>query len=179
LVGPTRSGKSTLARLLEALTGAENCAAQELADLSGNRFRAAELFGKMLNVASDIKAAHLNDVSVFKKATGADTISAERKFGHPFSFRFTGLFLWTMNSVPTTGDTSGAYLARVRPYRFDQSFLGREDPAVEQAMMGELPGILVRLVEGLRRFEQRGGYADDDAARIDATWFARQSDPVQ
>lgn len=47
-------------------------------------------------------------------------------------------------------------------------------------MMAELPGILVRLVDGLRRFEQHGGrYHDDDAARTDATWFARQSDPVQ
>ena len=44
------------------------------------------------------------------------------------------------------------------------SFVGREDPAIEQAMMGELARDLVRLVEGLRRFEDRDGYRDDHGA---------------
>jgi putative DNA primase/helicase len=137
LVGVTRSGKSTFARIIEALIGNDNRSAEEIAELSINRFRAAELFGKMLNVASDIKATHLTDVSTFKKMTGDDTISAERKFGHPFQFRYRGLFVWTMNTVPTTDDSSAAYLERIRPYRFDVSFAGREDPSIEKKIIDE------------------------------------------
>jgi putative DNA primase/helicase len=180
LAGDTRTGKSTFARILESTVGTANRSAEEIGDLATNRFRAAELFGKMLNVASDIRAAHLHDLSVFKRMSGDDTISAERKFGHPFQFRFRGLFVWTMNTVPTTDDSSAAYLQRIRPYRFDVSFVGREDPAIEKIIVGsELPGVLVRLVAGLRRIEERGGYLDDDDARADAVWLARQSDPVR
>ena len=56
------------------IAGPGNSSAEELADLSTNKFRAAQLFGKMLNVASDIKSPHLADVSVFKKATGDDAL---------------------------------------------------------------------------------------------------------
>jgi putative DNA primase/helicase len=178
LVGMTRTGKSTFARIVTAVVGAENCSAEELADLSVNRFRAAQLYGKLLNVASDIRTAHLADVSVFKKATGADDISAEHKFGHPFKFRYPGLFLWTMNVVPTVDeDASAAYLARVRPYRFSRSFLGHEDPAIEEKILAdELPGVLVRLVGALQRFERRGSYATNDATRAEMAWFRRETD---
>jgi putative DNA primase/helicase len=179
LVGPSRTGKSTFARLMEQIAGAGNCSAEELADLSTNRFRAAQLFGKILNVASDIRSPHLTDVSVFKKATGDDTISAEHKFGHPFQFRFRGVFLWTMNEVPTLSGATTAYLARVRCYRFDQTFLGAEDASIEAAMTTELPGILRRLVEAQRRLVKRGRNLEDDAATADARWLAQRSDAVR
>jgi putative DNA primase/helicase len=178
LVGPTRSGKSTLARILETVVGSDNCSAEELYDLSVNRFRAAELYGKALNVASDIRTDHLMDLAVFKKATGGDDISAERKFGRPFTFRFRGLFLWTMNLVPTVAEAASApYLARVRPYRFARSFLGHENPDIEAAIVStELPGVLVRLVESLRHINGRNGYLDNDATAVEMAWFVRQTD---
>jgi putative DNA primase/helicase len=178
LVGPTRSGKSTWARIIEAVVGRDNCSAEELYDLSMNRFRAAELYGKAMNVASDIRSDHLNDVAIFKKATGDDDISAERKFGHPFTFRFRGVFLWTMNLAPTVAEASSTpYLARIRPYRFQRSFLGHEDPRHEAAIVAdELPGVLVELVEGLRRIEARNGYVDNDATTGEMAWFRRQTD---
>ena len=55
--------------------------------------------------------------------------SAEHKFGHPFQFHSTGLFLWTMNEVPTISGAAATYLARVRCYRFDVSFLGKSTRA--------------------------------------------------
>jgi putative DNA primase/helicase len=178
LIGPTRSGKSTLARIIEAVVGAANCSAEELHDLNSNRFRAAQLYGKAMNVASDIRSDHLADVAIFKKATGGDDISAERKFNHPFTFRFRGLFLWTMNLVPTVAEAASApYLARVRPYRFARSFLRHENPDIEAAIVAtDLPGVLVRLVESLRRIDGRNGYLDNDATAAEMAWFVRQTD---
>lgn len=178
LSGPPRSGKSTLARIVEAMVGPENSSAEELTDLASNRFRAAELFGKMLNVASDITAGHVADVTLFKRLTGEDTISAERKFGHPFVFRFHGLFVFTMNDIPSVEDTTRAYFARVRPYRFPRSFVGRENPEIEAQMMKELPGILNRLVDGLRSLEDRGQYLVNDATERARQSFEAQSDRV-
>jgi hypothetical protein len=106
---PDERGKLTLGRIIEAVVGPDNCSAEELYDLSVNRFRAAELYAKVMNVASDIRADRLADVATFKKATGGDDISAERKFGDPFKFRFDGLFVWTMNLVPTVGEAAAAH----------------------------------------------------------------------
>ncbi len=159
--------------------GPDNCSAETLHDLGANRFRAAELFGKVLNVASDLRGDHVPDASAFKMLTGDDAISAERKWGHPFQFHFRGLFLWTANTIPTVSDRGGAYVARIRPYLFPHSYLGHEDPSIEAAMMGELPGILVRLAQGHRRLVERGQYLD--TAKTSDAWsaFARQTDRVR
>lgn len=179
LWGPTRSGKSTLIRLVEAIVGHDARSAVTLHDLSDSRFAAADLFGKVLNTANELSAAHVDDLATFKAVTGDDPIRAERKYGQPFTFRNRALFVFAANEIPTVSEVSGAYLARIRPYRFGTSFEGRENPAIELAMMGELPGIFVRLVEALDRFEQRGGYLDDEPSRAASGDFARHSDRVQ
>ncbi len=102
------------------------------------------------------------------------------KFGHPFTFRFDGLFVWTMNQVMTVDEGSvPSYLARIRPYRFNVSFLDREDPAIEERIRErELPGVLVLLVHALQRVEAHGGYIVDDATEREAGWFRRETDRI-
>lgn len=179
LHGPTRSAKSTFVRLLEALVGYRARSAVTLHELAGNRFATADLFGKVLNAAAELSAAHVDDLATFKQVTGDDPVRAERKYGQPFTFRSRALFVFAANEIPTVSEVSGAYLARIRPYKFPTSFEGREDPGLEQAMLGELPGILVRLVGALRRFEARGGYIDDERSRSALDDFARHSDRVR
>jgi putative DNA primase/helicase len=178
LIGQTRTGKSTAARIVTALMGASNTSSEELYDLVTNRFRAAQLYGRLVNVASDIRTGHFVDIGVFKKITGQDWISAERKFGQPFSFRYDGLIVWTLNNAPTVDEENSApYLARVRPYRFDVSFLNREKPAIEaEIIANELPGVLVRLLEALRRVDRRDGYVENDETKGELAWFTVQTD---
>ena len=73
-------------RLVTALLGLENCSAVTLHDLVSNRFRAAELYGRLANIAGDLDGGWLTSTAMFKMVTGGDTIGAERKFGQPFSF---------------------------------------------------------------------------------------------
>lgn len=174
LEGPTRSAKSTMVRILQAVAGLENTAAVTLHQVCTSRFYAAELHGKILNAASDISAAHVEDLAVFKQLTGDDDIAAERKFGQPFRFRNRALFVFSMNTIPTVGEVSGAYLERIRPFLFPHSYAGREDPTIEGAMMAELPGILRRLVEAAQAHHRRGGYLPGNQAIKDR--FAQRSD---
>lgn len=164
LFGPSRSGKSTFLRLMQAVAGNENTSAVTLHQLSDNRFAAANVFGKALNVASDLKAADVDDVSIFKMMTGNDPIQADRKYGSQFSFRNRALFAFGGNSLPAVAESSRAYAERVKPFRFGQSFAGREDPAIEPAMAAELPGILVRWVRAWQRRAERGTWLPTVAA---------------
>ncbi len=180
LVGPTRSGKGTYLRFLEQIAGTfPNTSAVTLQQLSADRFAAADLQHAVLNIGADVSDKHVEDLSVFKQMTGEDPVRAERKFAHAFTFHCQALFGFSANSVPTVSETSAAYLARVRAYEFTRSYLGLEDPAVERLMRTELPGILVRLVEGLNRFRGRGGYEESPASLSAEEAFARGSDRVR
>jgi len=177
LYGPSRSGKSTLLRLARAVVGDRNASAVSLHQISTNKFMAAELDGKRLNAAADLSAGHIEDLSSFKLATGGDPIQAERKFGQPFVFTNRALFLFAANEIPSVGENSGAYLERMRPFRFGVSFAGREDPEIEERMLHELPGILASWVRALQRRRARRNWLQ--TCPEVAAEFARGSDKVR
>ncbi len=54
----TRSGESTLARIVGGIVGIQNRSTEELDHLAGNNVAARKRFGKVLNVASDISTGH-------------------------------------------------------------------------------------------------------------------------
>jgi putative DNA primase/helicase len=177
LFGPSRSGKSTFLRLMQAMVGQRNMSAVTLHQLSENRFAAANVFGKMLNCAADLSAAHVEDISIFKMMSGDDPIQADRKFGAQFAFNNRALFAFSANELPTVGEGSRAYVERIKPFEFGHSFAGHEDPEIEKAMMRELPGILVRWVRAWQRRHARGTYMPTDA-RVLAE-FETRSDRVR
>lgn len=157
LFGPSRSGKSTFLRLLQAVAGQDNTSGVTLHQLADDRFAAASVYGKILNVAADLSAADVNDISLFKTMTGDDLVSANRKFGSLFEFRNKALFAFSANTLPTVSDTSRAYHERIRPVAFPRSFAGHENPELEEIMMTrELPGILARWVAAAQRRRVRG-----------------------
>lgn len=163
MFGPTKSGKSTFLRIMQEIAGRSNMSAVTLHQLAENKFMGAELYGKMLNVAADLSAAHVADTSLFKMLTGEDPVQADRKYGKTFSFTNRALFAFSANEIPTVSETSRAYVQRIAPFSFPRSFAGREDPRIEETIMREeLPGVLVRWVGAWRRFTERGGYSPTD-----------------
>jgi len=164
LFGPSRSGKSTFLRLMQAVAGTGNYSAVTLHQLIGNRFAAANVYGKILNCAADLSSAHVEDMSMFKMMTGEDPVQADRKYGGQFSFVNRALFAFSANELPTVGESSRAYVERVKPFEFPRSFAGNENPAIETAMMRELPGVLCRWVRAWQRMADRGGYQATAAA---------------
>lgn len=177
LFGPARSGKSTMLRIIGEIAGAENTSGVTLHDLVEDKFAAANLYGKTLNVAADLPARHVDDLSVFKLMTGADLIHANRKYGAQFDFVNRALFVFSANELPTVGESSRAYAERVKPVHFPHSFAGHEDPSIETAIMGELPGILNRLIAAHRRRVERGRMLDTDPRVREQ--FEKASDKVR
>lgn len=177
LFGPTRSGKGTFLRLMVAVAGAPNVSGVTLHKLVSDKFAAANVFGMTINVAADLSAQHIDDLSTFKMMTGEDVITADRKYGKQFTFTNRALFAFSANELPTVGETSNAYIARIKPFQFGRSFAGHEDPEIEQRMMCELPGILRRWVTAYQRRRQRGAILPTDS-RVRAE-FEMASDRVR
>jgi putative DNA primase/helicase len=147
---------------MAAMAGAENTSAVTLHQLADDKFAAANLYQRMLNAAADLSAKHVADMSTFKMLTGEDGIHANRKYGKEFTFTNQALFAFSANELPTVSEASRAYANRVKPFEFPFSFSGREDPSIEDGIMTELPGILVRWVAAWQRFTARGGYLPTD-----------------
>lgn len=178
LFGKSRSGKSTFLRLLRAVAGSKNTSAVTLHNLATDPFAAANLYGKMLNVAADLSNKHVDDLSLFKMITGEDVVQANRKYGNQFEFTNQCLVAFSANDLPTVSEASRAYAERMKPFEFPNSFAGREDKTIEDKLMFELPGILARWVKAYGRFLARGAYVATDAA-TQASFEAKSDRVVQ
>lgn len=179
LYGPTRSGKSTWIRILNALVGDHLQSNVSLHDLSksDDRFATSSLFGKVLNTFADLSSNDLADLSMLKCLTGGDKIEAQHKGSPRFQMQNQAMLVFSANSIPATSENSGAFLARVAPFEFPSSFVGREDKRIEDRILGEIPGILRLLVEALHRRKQRGNFLPQDSGRMQH--FAERADKVR
>ncbi|MCA1695828.1 MAG: phage/plasmid primase, P4 family, partial [Actinobacteria bacterium] len=175
--GPSRSGKGTFLHLMEKAAGSENRSAVTLHQLVTNKFSASRVYGKILNSAADLSAGHVEDLSLFKMLTGEDLIEAERKYGRQFMFVNQALFAFAANELPTVGETSRAYLERIKPFRFGNSFADHVDTTVSDRLGSEMPGILVRWVAALRRLRERGRHLPSHPDVM--VEFERRSDRVR
>lgn len=178
LFGLSRSGKSTFLRLLKAVAGSKNTSAVTLHSLATDQFAAANLYGKMLNVAADLSNKHVEDLSLFKMITGEDVVQGNRKYGNQFEFTNQCLVAFSANELPTVSEASRAYAERMKPFEFPNTFAGREDKTLEDKLMAELPGILARWVKAYGRFLARGGYGRTDSA-TQASFEAKSDRVVQ
>ena len=102
LVGAPKAGKSTILSVVQdILLGTENASNISWQNLS-ERFKSAELFGKLANIFADLPSKNIEDGDMFKVLTGDDMISAERKNKDSFSFKPYARLVFSCNEVPST-----------------------------------------------------------------------------
>jgi P4 family phage/plasmid primase-like protien len=159
LCGSGKNGKSVLLNLIMALLCEENVSSVSLQDLSDNRFRPAELFGKLANICGDLDARAIKQTDIIKQMTGGDAISAERKYGHPFSFKSFALPLFSANEPPMSADQTQAWFDRWIVIPMEHRVRKEDkDLTAKLTTPEELEGLLQRSVEGLRRLMERGHF---------------------
>jgi putative DNA primase/helicase len=157
MVGPARSGKGTIARVLAAMIGQGNVAGPTLASL-GTNFGLAPLLGKPLAVVSDARLSGANVHQVVERllsVSGEDMITVDRKYRDQWTGKLPSRFLILSNELPRFGDASGAIAHRFVVLIMKRSFLGREDTHLTEELLTELPGILGWALDGLDRISRQ------------------------
>lgn len=159
IVGPKRSGKGTIARVLTEMIGSENVAAPTLNGM-GTQFGLASLVGKLAAIVSDARLGGRTDPKMVAenllRVSGEDRVEIDRKNREPLTMKLGVRFLLLTNELPRIADASGAMASRFIVLTMSESFFGREDPGLTARLLLELPGILAWAVEGWHRLRARG-----------------------
>jgi putative DNA primase/helicase len=168
VVGPKRSGKGTIARVLARLVGSDNTVAPALAGL-GTNFGLQPLIGRRVAIVSDARLGGRADQSVIAERllsiTGEDAITIDRKYREPWTGKLGVRFLVLTNELPRLADASGALASRFIVLVLTESFYGREDRGLTDKLLPELPGILNWSIGGWRRLRRRGHFLQPASAR--------------
>jgi putative DNA primase/helicase len=167
LVGPKRSGKGTIARIIKALLGAHNVAGPTLASL-GTNFGLSPLIGKPVAIIADARL-NTKDTSIVTERllsiSGEDTLTVDRKYKEPWTGQIPARILVLSNELPRLTDSSGALASRFVVLTTTVSFYGKENPELTAQLMTELPGIFNWALDGLERLRQRGYFLQPKASQ--------------
>jgi P4 family phage/plasmid primase-like protien len=181
LHGVPRSGKSTIGKVIHRMAGVENTAATSMASLSTDHGTAG-LVGKTMAILFD---AHLPSKALgdrclesLKSISGGDPQVINRKFCDTYTTTLTSRFTIICNEMPKLKDSGNALLARMIPFRFEESFAGRERQNLESVLYDELEGIAVWALEGVRRYITRGSLMTPKEAVQDLQEIKRVLNPT-
>lgn len=181
VIGPKRSGKGTIARVLGDLVGRTNVAGPTLSGLATN-FGMWPLVGKSLAVISDARFSSRSDQAVVVERllsiTGEDRITIDRKNLQPITCKLPTRFMVLTNELPRLGDASGALASRLIILHTPVSHYGNEDHGLTERLLEELPGIFCWAVAGWNDLRATGRFTLPDSALELAGQMADLSSPV-
>jgi putative DNA primase/helicase len=167
IVGPKRSGKGTLGRVLTQLIGPDNTVAPTLAGI-GSNFGLAPLIGKRVAIISDARLGGRADQQAIAERllsiTGEDALTVDRKYLPAWTGRLQTRFIILSNELPRLADASGALASRFIVLVLKNSFFAREDRTLTERLLAELPGILNWAIAGWQRLSGRGYLRQPESA---------------
>ena len=181
IVGAAGAGKSVLLRVLnELLLGKENVSNVSWQALN-ERFKTAELFGKLANIFADLPTKNIDDNGIFKALVGEDYLTVEKKNKDPFSFQSNARLLFSCNSIPKNyGDRSDGFYRRLIIVRFNHTVpVEQRDPHLLDKFRAEADGIFLFALDGLRRLMQENYvFCETERNRAELQQYREESDSV-
>ena len=157
LVGDGNTGKSQLKSLTERLLGKGNYIGIDLAEIEA-RFGTGAIYGKRLAGSSDMSFLSVDELRMYKKLTGSDSVFAEFKGQQPFEFVFNGLLWFCMNKLPKFSGDNGSWVFQrilivncpnvIPPEKQDKQLLDK--------MYAEREGIVQKCVKALQTVINNG-----------------------
>jgi putative DNA primase/helicase len=160
IIGPRRSGKGTINKVLVALLGQHNTVAPELGELC-DTFGLQPWLGKLLASFTDARAPERNRsavVSQLLRIVGGDTITVNRKNKESWNGYLPTRIVIYSNEVLQLTENSNALTGRMIVLKMTKSFFDHEDTDLSHKLEQELGGIFNWAMEGLKRRITRGGH---------------------
>lgn len=154
LYGSGANGKSLFLRFLIAFIGEANTSNESLQRLETDKFAISNLYGKLLNVFSDLSDQAIYHNDTFKGLVGGDRMRGEKKYRDAFTFYNTARLIFSANKLPAVKEDTKAYFRRWILIKFPNVFEGSSDDKNlfnKLTTEEEFSGFLNLALEGLRR----------------------------
>ena len=164
--GPKRSGKGTIARVMEGLVGSSNYAGASFENFK-DRFGLQDLLGKTLAVISDARLRGQSGPVVERllNISGEDTVVVRRMYRVSVSCKLPTRLVLLTNELPRLDDASGALAGRLILLSMTKSFYGKEDRKLVDKLLEERPGILMWAIQGWKRLQERGHFVQPETGK--------------
>jgi P4 family phage/plasmid primase-like protien len=160
VIGPRRSGKGTINKVLVSLFGQHNTVAPQLEELC-DTFGLQPWLGKPLASFTDARAPERNRsavVSQLLRIVGGDTVTVNRKNKEAWSgYLPTRIIVYSNEALQLT-ENSNALTGRMLVLKMNKSFYDKEDTDLFNKLSTELAGIFNWAMAGLDRRLARGGH---------------------
>ena len=182
LIGDKANGKSTYLDCIAYMLGENNTSALDLKEL-GDRFRTAELFGKLVNIGDDIGDEFIPNPAIFKKLVSGDRVTVERKGQDPFDFNNYSKLLFSANNIPRIKDQTGAVLDRLVIVPFNATFSVNDadfDPYIKYKLRTESAmEYLIQIgLDGLKRVLNNNGFTICEKVQKELEDYAENNNPI-
>jgi len=183
LTGFGKNGKSTYLDMVKRLLGNENYSALSFKSLD-ERFKTAELVGKLANIGDDIGKTFIEDNSVFKNIATGNTINVERKGEDPFDFEPFAKLFFSANDMPRIRDVSDGLARRLWLIPFNAKF-SKDDPDYDPFIIDKLrdPAAMERFlflsVMALKRVIRNKGLTEPGAVLQEKSRYEKRNNPIK
>lgn len=183
LTGSGANGKSKFLKLYSLFVGDSNISHVDLQSLETNRFKLAQLQGKLANIYADISSQALEKTNVFKTLVSGDKVSAEFKGSNSFDFEPFARLTFSANELPKSADLTDGYFRRLIIVDFPNTFGKnglKKDPHIMDKISTEreLSGLLNMALDGLQRLEQNGAFTENQNTIDAIREYKREIDPL-
>jgi len=175
LIGSGSNGKSTYLKLVETLLGSENISNVSLQELCTDKYKTAELVGKLANIFADLPKKAIFQTGKFKMLTGGDRITVEKKYKDPFSFVNRALMIFSANELPEVSDNTYAFWRRWILVEFPNVFPNREGFFEELVTEEELSGFFNKVLQAMTKIEVMGLTRTNRVEELMQEWKKRSN----
>ena len=135
----------------------------------------AAIVGKRFVLVDEMaKDVDLNESQV-KKLASTDMMNARVMRGDVFTFKPSHMPWLSTNHIPQVDGTDDGIWRRIRLIPFTVSLRDVQDSTIKDRLLGELPGVLLWAMEGLKDYYANQGFIEPEAVRL-ATENYRQDE---
>lgn len=164
LTGDGGNGKSCVLAGITGMLGQDNVSSLTLDELS-QKFMRPRILGKLANICADMESVSQTCEGTLKKLISGDPLEFERKYQEPFCAVSTAKLMCSTNTLPLFVDRSSGIWRRLlimpfnRPVTTEEKINGM-DKSDYWLNQGELPGIFMWALSGLRRLQRQGAFSE-------------------
>ncbi|NOQ21601.1 MAG: hypothetical protein GQ565_02975 [Candidatus Aegiribacteria sp.] len=180
--GVPGSGKSTVARVIEAMLGRARTTGANTNSFK-DLFGPAALLNKYLAIMSESRDTNRGDIDkllqTWKAITGGDTLSVRRLYKDAIDARLFCRLMYIANEVLPFDDSSQAMTGRTNLLYFPNNYrLDNPDRQLDHKLIAEIPGIANWAIRGLRRLLDRDEFTLPKASREHLDGIAELTNPI-